>query len=161
MPAKDFAPPAFIGVRSNPQKGRNFSFASSRNPTPISPSIRASLFSRVPATPRSQHPDPRVLVFASWLLCFVTSSTANTLKITRNPAGLTGELDGVLVGSTPFAKDFPGGCFDRAHTALGARARAWTILSSRGFLFPGVFLGSILRRFHHCRHLPPVLASPR
>jgi serine protease Do len=63
----------------------------------------------------------RSLIFASLLLCFVTSSCADTLKITSSPPGATVELDGVTVGATPFEKDFPGGYFHRTHTALGQR----------------------------------------
>jgi serine protease Do len=69
---------------------------------------------------------PRLLlfgsaIFTSLLLCFVTSSSAETLKITSSPPGATVELDGVTVGSTPFEKDFPGGYFHRTRTALGQR----------------------------------------
>ena len=60
-------------------------------------------------------------IFTSLLLCFVTSSSAETLKITSSPPGATVELDGVTVGSTPFEKDFPGGYFHRTRTALGQR----------------------------------------
>ncbi|HWN74414.1 MAG TPA: PEGA domain-containing protein [Candidatus Udaeobacter sp.] len=61
------------------------------------------------------------LIFASLLLCFAASSSADTLKITSSPPGATVELDGVTVGATPFEKDFPGGYFHRTHTALGQR----------------------------------------
>lgn len=63
----------------------------------------------------------RSFLFASLLLCLVASSSADTLKITSNPPGATVELDGVVAGTTPFAKDFPGGYFHRTHTALGQR----------------------------------------
>ena len=63
----------------------------------------------------------RVLVVASLLHCFVSSSSADTLKITSSPPGATVELDGVTVGATPFEKDFPGGYFHRTHTTLGQR----------------------------------------
>jgi S1-C subfamily serine protease len=49
------------------------------------------------------------------------SSSAETLRITSNPPGASVELDGVLVGSTPFEKSFPGGYFHRTYTALGQR----------------------------------------
>ena len=55
------------------------------------------------------------------LLCLVSSSHADTLKITSSPPGATVELDGIVVGSTPFEKDFPGGYFHRTRTALGQR----------------------------------------
>jgi serine protease Do len=63
----------------------------------------------------------RSVIFASLPLCFITSSCANTLKITSSPPGATVELDGVAVGATPFEKEFPGGYFHRTRTALGHR----------------------------------------
>ena len=63
----------------------------------------------------------RSALFTSLLLCFVTSSSADTLKITSTPPGATVELDGIVVGSTPFEKDFPGGYFHRTRTSLGQR----------------------------------------
>lgn len=63
----------------------------------------------------------RLVVFTSLLLCFVSSSSADTLKITSSPPGATVELDGITIGTTPFEKDFPGGYFHRTHTALGQR----------------------------------------
>jgi serine protease Do len=66
-------------------------------------------------------PPFRSLVFASLLLCFGASSSADTLKITSSPPGATVELDGVSVGTTPFEKDLPGGYFRRTRTSLGQR----------------------------------------
>jgi serine protease Do len=63
----------------------------------------------------------RPAILTSLLLCSVTSSSADTLKITSSPPGANVELDGVTVGATPFEKDFPGGYFHRTHTALGQR----------------------------------------
>jgi serine protease Do len=63
----------------------------------------------------------RSAIFTSLLLCFVASSSADTLKITSSPPGATVELDGVAVGSTPFEKEFPGGYFHRTRTAIGHR----------------------------------------
>jgi S1-C subfamily serine protease len=48
-------------------------------------------------------------------------SAADTLKITSAPAGATVEIDGVLEGTTPFEKDFPGGYFHRTRTSMGSR----------------------------------------
>src|ERR1700756_5930173 len=61
------------------------------------------------------------LVVASLFLCFVASSSADTLKITSSPPGATVEIDGASLGATPFEKEFPGGYFHRTHTALGQR----------------------------------------
>src|ERR1700722_7998078 len=63
----------------------------------------------------------RQVIFTSLLLCFVASSSADTLKLTSSPPGAKVELDGITVGTTPFEKDFPGGYFHRTHTALGQR----------------------------------------
>jgi serine protease Do len=63
----------------------------------------------------------RPAIFTSLLLCFLASASAGALKITSSPPGATIELDGVVVGTTPFEKDFPGGYFHRTHTALGQR----------------------------------------
>lgn len=49
------------------------------------------------------------------------TARADTLKINSNPAGATVEIDGVAVGTTPFAKDYPGGYFHRTRTATGQR----------------------------------------
>jgi serine protease Do len=77
----------------------------------------------------------RPVIFASLLLCFVTSSSADTLKLTSSPPGATVELDGITVGATPFEKDFPGGYFHRTHTALGQRLEHPMVarLSSPGY----------------------------
>jgi S1-C subfamily serine protease len=48
-------------------------------------------------------------------------SAADTLKITSSPAGATVEIDGVLEGTTPFEKDFPGGYFHKTRTSMGSR----------------------------------------
>lgn len=48
-------------------------------------------------------------------------SAADTLKITSSPAGATVEIDGVLAGTTPFEKDFPGGYFLKTKTSMGSR----------------------------------------
>ena len=66
-------------------------------------------------------PPFRWTIFASLLLCFVASSSADTLKITSSPPGAIVEIDGIALGVTPFEKEFPGGYFHRTHTALGQR----------------------------------------
>ena len=63
----------------------------------------------------------RLSVIATLILCFGVSSSAETLRITSNPPGASVELDGVLVGTTPFEKSFPGGYFHRTYTAVGQR----------------------------------------
>jgi len=54
------------------------------------------------------------------ILC-PTLASADTLKITSKPSGAKVEIDGVVVGTTPFAKDYPGGYFHKTKTAVGAR----------------------------------------
>jgi len=46
---------------------------------------------------------------------------ADKLQITSTPPGATVELDGVVVGTTPFEKDFPGGFFHKTRTSMGSR----------------------------------------
>jgi serine protease Do len=60
---------------------------------------------------------------ATVLFLFVcpARSAADTLKITSTPAGATVEIDGVLEGTTPFEKDFPGGYFHKTKTSIGSR----------------------------------------
>jgi S1-C subfamily serine protease len=68
------------------------------------------------------HPSlQRFLLVALLLPCFAARIAAESLKITSNPPGASVELDGVLVGTTPFEKSFPGGYFHRTHTVLGQR----------------------------------------
>jgi S1-C subfamily serine protease len=60
---------------------------------------------------------------AAVLFLFVcpAPSAADTLKITSSPAGATVEIDGVLAGTTPFEKDYPGGYFHKTLTSMGSR----------------------------------------
>ncbi|MGB2622799.1 MAG: trypsin-like peptidase domain-containing protein [Candidatus Acidiferrum sp.] len=62
----------------------------------------------------------RLAAIALLFLC-PARARAETLKITSKPAGATVEIDGVLAGTTPFAKDFPGGYFHKTRTSMGAR----------------------------------------
>ena len=60
---------------------------------------------------------------AATLLLFLCplGASAETLKITSKPPGARVEIDGVLVGTTPFEKDYPGGYIHKARTSMGAR----------------------------------------
>ncbi len=49
------------------------------------------------------------------------SSPAETLKVTSSPAGANVEIDGVLMGKTPYKIDYPGGYFHKPHTVFAAR----------------------------------------
>lgn len=48
-------------------------------------------------------------------------SFAETLKVTSSPAGANVEIDGVLVGVTPYKINYPGGYFRKPHTVFAAR----------------------------------------
>ncbi|HUI75318.1 MAG TPA: trypsin-like peptidase domain-containing protein [Candidatus Acidoferrum sp.] len=49
------------------------------------------------------------------------AARAETLRITSTPPGASVEIDGVIVGTTPFSKEFPGGYFHKTRTSLGTR----------------------------------------
>jgi serine protease Do len=66
-----------------------------------------------------QCPFPSRLALCLLLVCFAVR--ADTLKITSTPAGATVELDGVVVGVTPFETKFPGGYFHKTKTVVGSR----------------------------------------
>jgi serine protease Do len=55
------------------------------------------------------------------LIACPSPANADKLQITSTPPGATVELDGVVVGTTPFEKDFPGGYFHKTKTSMGAR----------------------------------------
>jgi len=65
---------------------------------------------------------PCLLLFSACIL-FLSARTANadTLKITSNPSGATVEIDGVVVGTTPYEMKVPGGYFHKTHSVFGAR----------------------------------------
>jgi len=46
---------------------------------------------------------------------------ADTLTITSQPPGATVEIDGVVVGTTPYESKVPGGYFHKTHTVFGER----------------------------------------
>jgi S1-C subfamily serine protease len=55
------------------------------------------------------------------LLAWPASVFADKLQITSSPPGAIVELDGVVAGTTPFEKDFPGGYFRKTRTSMGSR----------------------------------------
>src|SRR5229473_6031250 len=61
------------------------------------------------------------LCVALLLLCSPLRAAADKLQITSMPPGATVELDGVVAGTTPLEKDFPGGYFHKTKTSMGAR----------------------------------------
>jgi len=62
---------------------------------------------------------PRAAIFLLFLC--PAPAAADTLKITSKPSGAKVEIDGVVVGATPFSKDYPGGYFRKTKTAVGTR----------------------------------------
>jgi len=58
-------------------------------------------------------------LFAS--LAFTPRTNAETLTITSTPSGATVEIDGVVVGTTPYQVKYPGGYFHKTKTVLGER----------------------------------------
>ncbi len=55
------------------------------------------------------------------LLVCPARALADKLQITSTPPGATVELNGVVAGTTPFEKDFPGGYFHKTRTSMGSR----------------------------------------
>jgi hypothetical protein len=62
-----------------------------------------------------------LLALAGLSALAASSSFADTLKVTSSPAGAKVEIDGVLVGITPYKTDYPGGYFHKPHTVFAAR----------------------------------------
>jgi hypothetical protein len=62
-------------------------------------------------------------VLAGMVAAFVLTplSRAESLNVTSAPVGANVEIDGALVGTTPFHTDYPGGYFHKTHTVFGAR----------------------------------------
>jgi serine protease Do len=58
------------------------------------------------------------LAIASFTLSLVQAARADTLTITSTPAGAAVEIDGLIVGKTPYEMKVPGGYFHK--TAFGA-----------------------------------------
>jgi hypothetical protein len=54
-------------------------------------------------------------------LAFASRARAESFNITSAPSCASVEIDGALVGTTPFHTDYPGGYFHKTHTVFGAR----------------------------------------
>jgi hypothetical protein len=52
-------------------------------------------------------------------LALTPRTIADTLTITSTPSGATVEVDGVIVGTTPYQVKYPGGYFHKTKTVLG------------------------------------------
>jgi hypothetical protein len=55
------------------------------------------------------------------ILALAPLNRAESFNITSAPSGASVEIDGALVGITPFHTDYPGGYFHKTHTVFGAR----------------------------------------
>lgn len=61
-------------------------------------------------------------------LLFAEQTQADAVTITSTPSGATVEIDGAVVGKTPYRTDFPGGYFHKTHTVFGTRLEHAMIL---------------------------------
>src|SRR5258708_25467772 len=68
-----------------------------------------------------------LLSFAFALSLYPAFTRADTLKITSTPPGASVEIDGVMVGTTPYKAEVPGGYFHKTRTALARRLQHSTI----------------------------------
>src|ERR1700733_8191666 len=57
----------------------------------------------------------------SAILALAPCARAESFNITSAPSGASVEIDGALVGTSPFHTDYPGGYFHKTHTVCGAR----------------------------------------
>ena len=62
-----------------------------------------------------------LFVYVFLVSLFGVSVRADTLEISSTPPGATVEINGVLVGTTPYKEEVPGGYFHKTKTALGRR----------------------------------------
>ena len=60
-------------------------------------------------------------IFVCASLVNAAPASANTLKITSTPPGATVEINGLVVGKTPFTEKMPGGYFHKTRTLWGTR----------------------------------------
>jgi S1-C subfamily serine protease len=63
----------------------------------------------------------RVLVALLATTVLASRGRSETLNITSSPTGATVEIDGVVVGTTPFRVNYPGGYFHKTKTVIGTR----------------------------------------
>jgi len=70
------------------------------------------------------------------LLSLAPRTHAENLTITSTPPGATVEIDGNVVGPTPYQIEYPGAYFHKPHTVFGARLeRSMTLrVSKDGYL---------------------------
>ncbi len=62
-----------------------------------------------------------IFVGVSALLAVTPGARAEKFSVTSSPAGAEVEIDGVVVGTTPFTTEYPGGYFHKTHTVFATR----------------------------------------
>ncbi len=62
-----------------------------------------------------------VCIAAAWALLIAKGTGADTFSITTSPPGATVELDGIVVGTTPYEMKVPGGYYHRVHSVFSDR----------------------------------------
>jgi serine protease Do len=62
-----------------------------------------------------------VFIGVSWALLIARATVADTFTISSNPPGATVELDGIVVGTTPYEMNVPGGYYHRVHSVFSDR----------------------------------------
>ena len=65
------------------------------------------------------NPKLRLLILSVQAVLCAPLLRADAFKITSNPSGATIEIDGVVVGTTPFEAKVPGGYFHGTKTVFG------------------------------------------
>src|SRR5260370_33772246 len=55
------------------------------------------------------------------MMSFAPQSRAESLSVTSSPPGANVKTNGVLVGTTPFHADYPGGYFHKTHLVSSSR----------------------------------------
>src|SRR5215470_12222173 len=63
----------------------------------------------------------RLLSVCAYFFLIPIGVSAEKLTITSTPPGATVEINGIVAGTTPFEKDYPGSYFHRTHTSPGSR----------------------------------------
>jgi hypothetical protein len=62
-----------------------------------------------------------VAALVAALAAMVPLARAESFSVTSSPAGAAVEIDGAVVGTTPFRVDYPGGYFHKTHVVFSAR----------------------------------------
>ena len=62
-----------------------------------------------------------LLITASLYALIPSTASADKLRITSVPSGASIQINGVLVGTTPYEKEIPGGYLHKTKTTIGSR----------------------------------------